>query len=63
MVANYNILSTTRIPSGADGDLSEIKHAGNLCMDTLGHSSGGTVGIYSCHGSGGNQVKTRSMTL
>lgn len=27
-------------------------------MDTLGHSSGGTIGLYSCHGSGGNQVKT-----
>ena len=25
-------------------------------MDTLGHSNGGTVGLFECHGSGGNQV-------
>ena len=53
-----NLVSSTRIPSGSDGDLSEIKHADNLCMDTLGHSSGETIGTYRCHGSGGNQVKT-----
>ena len=28
---------------------------GNLCMDTLGHLSDGLVGLYSCHGAGGNQ--------
>lgn len=25
-------------------------------MDTLGHTSGGTVGLFECHGAGGNQV-------
>lgn len=33
----------------------EVKQ-GKDCMDTLGHSHGGTVGLFECHGSGGNQV-------
>lgn len=33
----------------------EVKQ-GKDCMDTLGHSFGGTVGLFECHGSGGNQV-------
>lgn len=33
----------------------EVKQ-GKDCMDTLGHSIGGTVGLFECHGSGGNQV-------
>lgn len=33
----------------------EVKQ-GKDCMDTLGHSNGGTVGLFECHGSGGNQV-------
>ena len=29
---------------------------GSQCLDTLGHlSEGGTVGLYTCHGTGGNQ--------
>ena len=28
---------------------------GSQCMDTLGHTAGGTVGLYTCHGTGGNQ--------
>ena len=27
-----------------------------MCLDTLGHMVDGHVGIYSCHGTGGNQV-------
>ena len=26
-------------------------------MDTLGHTGGGTVGLFECHGAGGNQVR------
>ena len=29
---------------------------GLKCLDTLGHHSEGTVGIFTCHGNGGNQV-------
>ena len=25
-------------------------------MDTLGHTEGGSVGLFECHGAGGNQV-------
>ena len=28
---------------------------GSQCLDTLGHLTGGTVGLYTCHGTGGNQ--------
>ena len=26
-------------------------------MDTLGHSLQGSIGLYECHGAGGNQVR------
>jgi hypothetical protein len=29
---------------------------GDLCVDTMGHLSGGSVRTNKCHGSGGNQV-------
>ena len=35
----------------------EVKQGRN-CMDTLGHSLQGSVGLYECHGAGGNQVRT-----
>jgi len=28
----------------------------SFCMDTLGHTFAGSVGMYACHSSGGNQV-------
>ena len=46
----------SRIPSGVDSDVTEIKQSGDMCMDTLGHASGETIGLYKCHKSGGNQV-------
>ena len=30
---------------------------GSMCMDTLGHFSDSTVGIFACHNTGGNQVR------
>lgn len=33
----------------------EIKQK-DTCLDTLAHSIGNTVGMYKCHGGGGNQV-------
>lgn len=32
-------------------------------MDTLGHTVGGTVGLYECHGGGGNQVSLMIVIL
>ena len=29
---------------------------GHMCVDTLGHIVNGTIGLYSCHNGGGNQV-------
>jgi len=37
----------------------EVKQ-GKDCMDTLGHTVGGTVGLFECHGAGGNQVRKTS---
>ena len=36
--------------------LQYFKFSGSFCLDTLGHLVDGTVGLYTCHGSGGNQV-------
>ncbi|KAK3743016.1 hypothetical protein QZH41_009278 [Actinostola sp. cb2023] len=35
----------------------EIKQ-GNQCVDTLGHGTGQNVGLFECHGAGGNQMWT-----
>ena len=32
-------------------------------MDTLGHSSGESIGLFKCHKSGGNQVYTGSLSI
>ena len=36
-------------------DIGEIKQD-TKCLDTLGNQHLGTVAMYKCHGSGGNQV-------
>ena len=33
---------------------------GLLCLDTMGANRGGQIGLYQCHGGGGNQVITLS---
>ncbi|XP_078675998.1 polypeptide N-acetylgalactosaminyltransferase 2-like isoform X2 [Branchiostoma floridae x Branchiostoma belcheri] len=43
-----------RIPDKKDVAFGALQQ-GTLCMDTLGHFADGTVGVYECHGSGGNQ--------
>ena len=40
----------------------EIKQ-GNQCVDTLGHAVGQNIGLYECHGAGGNQVGCSSICL
>ena len=43
-----------RVPDAEDISFGSIRQ-NNLCLDTLGHLSDGLVGLYSCHGAGGNQ--------
>ncbi|KAI8478844.1 Polypeptide N-acetylgalactosaminyltransferase 2 [Branchiostoma belcheri] len=45
---------THQIPDKKDVAFGALQQ-GTLCMDTLGHFADGTVGVYECHGSGGNQ--------
>lgn len=49
-----------RVPTDEQG--GEMKQRGTgKCFDTLGHEDGGEVGLYMCHGNGGNQVSGDSI--
>lgn len=51
-----NVYPELRVPEGDDTTaFGEVKQ-GKDCMDTLGHTGGGTVGLFECHGAGGNQL-------
>jgi hypothetical protein len=47
-----------RIPNPDDISFGAIRQ-GQQCLDTLGRLDGGLVGLYTCHGGGGNQVRSR----
>ncbi|XP_071833379.1 polypeptide N-acetylgalactosaminyltransferase 2-like [Apostichopus japonicus] len=49
-----NVYPELRIPDKHDLAFGSIKQ-GAMCLDTLGHTQGGTIGLYECHNSGGNQ--------
>jgi len=49
-----NVYPDLKIPDSQDITYGSIKQ-GSFCLDTLGHLVDGTVGLYTCHGSGGNQ--------
>jgi len=59
-----NVYPDLKIPDSQDATYGSIRQGGS-CLDTLGHLVDGTVGLYSCHGSGGNQEwsLTRSGTI
>ncbi|KAF2354055.1 Glycosyltransferase 2-like [Trinorchestia longiramus] len=46
-----------KTPDGGHQSVGSFKQ-GLKCLDTLGHHSEGTVGIFTCHGNGGNQEWT-----
>ena len=50
-----NVYPDLRIPNPEDISFGAIRQ-GQLCLDTLGRLDAGLVGLYTCHGGGGNQV-------
>ncbi|XP_065205830.1 polypeptide N-acetylgalactosaminyltransferase 2 [Planococcus citri] len=46
-----NVYPQLKVPQTAVGSIQQ----GPYCMDTMGHLSGDTVGLYPCHNTGGNQ--------
>lgn len=51
-----NIYPNLRIPDTTAVAFGAVKSAQHdICVDTLGHLTDGTLGIYKCHGTGGNQ--------
>ncbi|XP_037093522.1 polypeptide N-acetylgalactosaminyltransferase 2-like [Pollicipes pollicipes] len=50
-----NVYPELAVPDVGDREHGSIQQ-GNVCMDTLGHSKNDTVGLYTCHGTGGNQA-------
>ncbi|XP_054265326.1 polypeptide N-acetylgalactosaminyltransferase 2 [Macrosteles quadrilineatus] len=46
-----------KVPSMADMAVGSLQQ-GPWCLDTMGHVALGTVGVYPCHGTGGNQEWT-----
>jgi len=49
-----NVYPDLKIPDSQDITYGSIRQ-GSFCLDTLGHLVDGVVGLYTCHGSGGNQ--------
>ena len=56
-----NVFPEMAIPNKkamADGALFTGKMGNKLCADSLGHHGGQAVGLFGCHGQGGNQMWT-----
>ena len=50
----HTFLIPYRVPSKQDVAFGSIQQ-GSMCIDTLGHFADGTVGLFVCHNTGGNQ--------
>ena len=51
-----NVYPQLRVPDNGAVAFGAIKHKeDDECLDTMGHLTDGTLGVYPCHGSGGNQ--------
>jgi len=53
-----NVYPEMRIPDRRVRASGALFMQGNKCVDSLGHRAGGEIGIYGCHGQGGNQAWT-----
>ncbi|XP_046387498.1 polypeptide N-acetylgalactosaminyltransferase 2 [Ischnura elegans] len=49
-----NVYPELKVPDSMDVAFGSIQQ-GLMCMDTMGHIVDGTLGLYTCHNSGGNQ--------
>jgi len=49
-----NVYPELKVPEDDVLAYGEVKQ-GDQCIDTLGHTEGQTVGLFQCHGQGGNQ--------
>lgn len=49
-----------RVPERDTGELYFVKQ-GPLCLDAMGRPEGDAPGVFSCHGTGGNQVRTEML--
>jgi len=49
-----NVYPDLKVPDSKDISQGSLRQ-GSQCLDTLGHLVGGHVGLYTCHGTGGNQ--------
>ena len=59
MFSLYNpYLLYYRVPDKQDIAFGAVQQ-GSMCIDTLGHFSDGTIGLFVCHNTGGNQVTTQ----
>jgi polypeptide N-acetylgalactosaminyltransferase len=53
-----NVYPELSVPDSMDIAFGSVQQ-GLMCLDTIGHLLDGTIGLYSCHDSGGNQVGMR----
>ncbi|XP_064404041.1 polypeptide N-acetylgalactosaminyltransferase 2-like [Halichondria panicea] len=51
-----NVYPELKVPDTDVLAEGQLKHTNNMCMDTLGGRAGGKLGLYQCHGEGGNQA-------
>lgn len=52
-----NVYPELKVPSLADLAVGSLQQ-GAWCLDTMGHVAQGSVGLYPCHNTGGNQEWT-----
>lgn len=51
-----NVYPELKVPDDDVAKYGQIKHGNQgACLDTLGHLEGDSVGVFGCHGQGGNQ--------
>lgn len=60
--SHHQIMWSISIPQEEEASPGEIRQ-NDKCLDTLGNQHLGTVVMYSCHGTGGNQVRMISNNI